>query len=135
MPTIIPALPGGAKLVDFMKTVFDARAEVYEMPAGVVAHAEIKVGDSVVMTGEPWGDHVIPPCAVSIYVSDCDAAFARALQAGAREKEAPKNEFYGDRRARVIDPFGNQWNISQHVEDVPRDEIERRMAAWQKSQK
>jgi len=135
MPTVTPALPGGARLIEFMKNVFDATpTRVYEMGAGQVAHAEIRLGESLVMTGDPSGDHSIPPGSVSVYVPDCDAAYRRALDAGATSKEAPKDQFYGDRSARVVDPFGNQWSIATHKEDVSEEEMNRRMKAWEKGQ-
>ena len=128
MPTLTPALPGGKKLIDFVQRVFDAKVQrIYEGPDGGVAHAEIRFGESLLMTGDPMGDHVIPPGAASVYVPDCDAAYKRALDAGAKSKEAPKDQFYGDRTARVVDPNGNQWSIATHVEDVSEDEMKRRM--------
>jgi PhnB protein len=135
MPTISLALPGGAKLIAFMKTVFDAETKrVYEMGEGLVAHAEIRLGDSLVMTGDASGEHTIPPASASVYVPDCEAAYARALAAGATSKEAPKDQFYGDRTARVVDPFGNQWSIATHTEDVDEEEMGRRMKAWEAQQ-
>ena len=133
MPTLTPALPGGRKLIDFVTKVFDAKAErVYPTPGGGVAHAEIRFGESLVMTGDPMGDHVIPPGAVHLYVPDADATYRRALDAGATSKEAPKDQFYGDRNARVVDPFGNQWSIATHIEDVSEEEMKRRMDAMMK---
>ena len=132
-PTLIPALPGGKKLIDFVKHVFDARVEhIYETPNGGVAHAEIRFGDSLVMTGDPSGDHLIPPGAAHVYVPDCDAAYARAVARGATSKEAPKDQFYGDRVARVVDPHGNQWSIATHREEVSAEELNRRMEALMK---
>ena len=133
MPTLTPALPGGKKLIEFAKHVFDARAtHVYETPDGGVAHAEIRFGDSLVMTGDPMGEHTIPPGAAHVYVPDCDAAYERALAHGATSKEAPKDQFYGDRVARVVDAQGNQWSIATHKEDVSEEELNRRMEALMK---
>ena len=135
MPTLTPALPGGGRLIEFMKKVFGAHtSRVYEM-GGVVAHAEIRVGESLLMTGDPTGEHTIPPGSAHIFVPDCEAAYQRALDAGATSKETPKDQFYGDRTARVVDPFGNQWSIATHVEDVSEEEMERRMKSWAKEQK
>jgi PhnB protein len=132
-PTLIPALPGGRKLIEFVERAFHAKTpHVYGTPDGGVAHAEIRFGDSLVMTGDPMGDHTIPPGAVHVYVPDCDAAYERALAAGATSKEPPKDQFYGDRVARVVDPQGNQWSIATHVEDVSEEELNRRMEALMK---
>jgi PhnB protein len=134
-PTLTPALPGGARLIAFMEKVFEAkRKSVYEMDGGGVAHAEIRIGECLVMTGDPSGEHTIPPGAVHVYVPDCDAAFRRALAAGATSKEEPKDQFYGDRVARIVDPFGSQWSIATHKEDVSEEEMERRVKAWEKQQ-
>ena len=130
MPTLTPALPGGGKRIEFVTAVFGAKIEhLYPAPGGGVAHAEIRLGESLLMTGDPMGEHVLPAGALQIYVPDVDAAFQRALAAGASAKEEPKDQFWGDRSARVIDPFGNQWSISTHVEDVSAEEINRRMEA------
>jgi len=133
MPTISAAVPGGRKLIDFVTKVFAARAErVYEGPGGSVMHAEVRFGDSLIMTGDPMGPEQLPPASLSVYVPDVEAAYRRALDAGATSKQEPKDQFYGDRSARVVDPFGNQWNIATHVEDVAEDEMKRRMDAMMK---
>ena len=133
MPTLTPALPGGRKLIAFVERVFDAKAQrVYGTPDGGVAHAEIRFGESLVMTGDPMGEHTIPPGSAHVYVPDCDAAHDRAIAAGATSKEAPKDQFYGDRVARVVDPLGNQWSIATHIEDVSEEEMNRRMEALMK---
>jgi PhnB protein len=133
MPTLTPALPGGRKLIEFVGHVFDAHAaRVYPTPDGGVAHAEIRFGDSLVMTGDPMGEHTIPPGAAHVYVPDCDAAYQKALAHGATSKEPPKDQFYGDRVARVVDAQGNQWSIATHKEDVSEEELKRRMEAMMK---
>lgn len=133
MPTLTPALPGGRKLIDFVGKVFGAKPKrIYEGPDGGVAHAEIAFGESVVMTGDPMGDHTIPAGAAHVYVKDVDAAYQRALDAGATSKEAPNDQFYGDRVARVVDAMGNQWSIATHVEDVSEEELKKRMEAMMK---
>ncbi|MCC6526532.1 MAG: glyoxalase/bleomycin resistance/extradiol dioxygenase family protein [Polyangiaceae bacterium] len=129
MPTLTPALPGGARLIEFAKRVLGAETvRLYPM-GDRVAHAEIRIGESLVMTGDPMGADALPPASVHVYVPDCDAAYGRALAAGARTKQEPKDQFYGDRTARVVDPFGNQWSFATHVEDVSEDELMRRMKA------
>ena len=130
MPTVIPAIPGGARLIEFATRVFGAQvARRYDMPDGAVAHAELRLGDSLIMTGDPQGDHALPAAAVSVYVADVDAVHALAVAAGAVSKEAPRDQFYGDRTARVVDPIGNQWSIATHREDVSEEEMLRRMKA------
>jgi PhnB protein len=136
MPTLTPAFPGGKRLIDFLKAVFDAKPKfIMEMAGGGLGHAEIRLGDSLVMTGDAMGDHVLPPGSAHVYVPDCDAAYKRAIAAGATGKEEPKDQFYGDRTARVVDPFGNQWSIATHTEDVSEEEMGRRMKAWEDAQK
>ncbi len=132
-PTLIPAMPGGRKLIEYVTKVFGASiAALYDGPGGGVAHAEIRFGESLLMTGDPMGPHTIPPGSAHVYVPDVDAAYARALEAGATSKEEPKDQFYGDRVARVVDAFGNQWSIATHMEDVSDEELKRRMDALMK---
>ena len=120
---------GIAKLIDFTKQVFDAK-EVYvsRRPDGSVMHAEIKIGDSIVMMGE--GQDIKKfPAMLHLYLEDCDAVYQRAIQAGAKSIREPVNQPYGDRSGGVEDEWGNQWWISTHVEDVSSEELERRMRA------
>lgn len=70
-----------------------------------------------------------------VYLEDVDAAFARALDAGATQERAVEDQFYGDRSGSLVDPFGHVWMLSTHIEDVPDDEIQRRMAAWAEGMK
>jgi PhnB protein len=118
----------GAKLIDFLKEAFDAEQfERLETPDGRVKHAQLKIGDSMVMLGEPQGDAM--PASLYLYVPDCDATYASAMAAGATSIMEPGDQFYGDRGAGVTDPCGNIWWIGTHIEDVPPDELERRAAA------
>lgn len=134
MPTVSAALPGGRKLIELTNRVFNAEiARIYEGPGGAVMHAEIRFGDSLIMTGDPQGPEQLPPASLSVYVPDVDETYRRALDAGCTSKQEPKTQFYGDRSARVVDMFGNQWNISTHVEDVSEEEMNRRMQAMMKS--
>jgi len=120
---------GGARLIDFMKQAFDAE-EVLRIPAGsgAIMHAEVRIGDSIVMLSDAMRQ---PPIAASIflYVPDTDATYLKALRAGATSLMEPTGMFWGDRFARVKDPWGNLWGIATHVEDVPADELARRAAA------
>lgn len=96
-------------------------------PDGTIMHAEVRIGDSVVMIGEACGEFPAMPCMVHVYVPDCDRAYARALQAGATSVREPALQPYGDRTGGVVDAGGNQWWLATHEEDVAHDEIERRM--------
>ena len=92
-------------------------------------NTELRIGDSIVMMGEPMGEFSPMPCSLYLYVTDVDGVYARALRAGAASLREPANQFYGDRSAGVKDACGNFWWIATHVEDVPREELERRAAA------
>jgi PhnB protein len=126
-------VPGVARLIDFLKQAFDG-SEItrFAMPDGHIAHAEVKIGDSVVMMGEPLGEFKPMPCMLSVYVDDVDDAYRRAVAAGATSLQEPRDQFYGHRVARVQDPSGNQWSIHTVVEDVSQEEMERRMGAMSK---
>ena len=130
--TVTPYLvvPGAAKVIDFLKQTFDAK-EVVRMagPGGAVMHAEIKVGDSIVMMGEPMGPQPPMPAQLYVYVKDVDAVYKKALAAGAATVREPADQFYGDRNCTVKDPGGNHWGIATHIEDVSPEEMKKRMAA------
>jgi PhnB protein len=100
-----------------------------DMPDGSVGHAEVRIGDSVVMVGGAGGEWPAVRAALHLYVADVDASYQAALAAGATSTAEPADQFYGDRRANVIDSAGNQWFIATHVEDVSPEELERRAAA------
>ena len=106
-------------VINFLKRAFGAR-EIgkYASPDGVVHHAEIRVGDSVVEMGEAHGQYPPMPTMFYLYVPDCDAVYQRALQAGATSISEPADHPYGDRSGGVKDAFGNQWYIATHIKDV-----------------
>jgi uncharacterized glyoxalase superfamily protein PhnB len=126
-------VPGVAKLIDFLKQAFGA-TELFRMPRpnGTIMHAEVKIGDSIVMMGEPMGGHQPMPGSLYLYVEDADAVYKRTLQAGATSTMEPADQFYGDRSAGVKDPVGNHWWIATHKEDVSPDELARRAEAFMK---
>ena len=123
-------VPGAAKLLDFLQQAFEAQ-ELHRMPRpdGTIMHAEVRIGDSLVMMGEPMGDGQPMFGSLYLYVHDVDAVYKRALQAGATSTSEPADQFYGDRSAGIKDPVGNQWWIATHKEDVPPEEIAKRAEA------
>ena len=133
---------GAAQALEFYAGVFGATERMrFPGPDGTVAHAEIEIGDSVVIVEDEspmMGTQAPPPGGLPgspsfqfVYVADVDAVVARAVELGATLKRAPRDQFYGDRDGYVIDPFGHGWTIATHVEDVPPDELARRLAALQ----
>jgi PhnB protein len=135
--TLTPYLivKGAAAALEFYREALGA-TELYRLagPSGTVGHAEMKIGDSIVMLADEYPEMgaVAPPAtgahSVSflVYVPDVDAAFARAIAGGAAEVKPVKLEFYGDRAGTLRDPFGHQWTLATHVEDVSSEEMERR---------
>ena len=129
---------GAAKAIDFYKKVFGA-AEKMRMPApgGKVGHAELTLGDSMIMIADEHpemdhrGPHAYKGSAVSlmVYVQDVDATVKTALASGAKTIRPVENQFYGDRMGTIEDPFGHQWYVATHVEDVPQEELAKRAAA------
>lgn len=129
---------GAADAIEFYRRAFGA-VELFRMakPDGKVGHAELRIGDSVIMLADEHPDmgyrspSSLGGSSVSImlYLEDVDAVFARALEAGARAQRGVADQFYGDRNGILEDPFGHVWTVATHVEDVPPEEIERRVAA------
>jgi PhnB protein len=106
-------------LIGFMKRAFGAQEIAkYASPDGVVHHAEIRVGDSVVEMGEAHDKYGSMPAMFYLYVPDCDALYRRALAAGAKSLHEPTDQPYGDRNSAITDDFGNTWYIATHVKDV-----------------
>jgi PhnB protein len=130
--SVIPYLHvnGAAKLIAFMKEVFDAQEiAVYPRPDGTVGHAALRIGDSVVELADSGPDWPAMPCALQVYVPHTDAAYHRALKAGAKSLVEPADQFYGDRTASVRDDCGNNWYIATQTQVVSREEVDRRIAA------
>jgi len=126
-------VPGVPKLIDFLKAAFDAKEQHrMEDPKGGIMHAEVKIGDSPIMLGEPMGDWKPMPCMIYLYVEDTDAVYHRALQAGAISMMEPADQFYGDRNAGVKDEAGNLWWIATHKEDVAPADMKKRAEAAMK---
>jgi PhnB protein len=130
---------GGVKALEFYAEVFGATERMrFPGPGGTIAHAEIQIGDSVVIIEDesPEQGSKAPtpggvagsPSSLFIYVEDVDAVIARAVELGATLKRPPQDQFYGDRDGYVVDPFGHGWTLATHVEDVAPEEMARRMA-------
>lgn len=136
--TITPSfvVPGAAKVVTFLEKAFGAKVvDRYDGPGGALMHAEVLIGDSVVMCGDPMGPYGASPGVFSYYVADgkaVDAAYRRALECGATSLEEPKNQPWGYRAATIKDPGGNRWTICAVIEIVTTEEINRRMAEMMK---
>lgn len=119
-----------ASLIHFLEHVFDAREiSRTQLPDGRTMHAEVRIGDSLVMMGETDENTPPMPAMLHLYLEDVDAAYWRALVAGAASLREPEDQFYGDRTAGVEDAFGNQWWLATRVEDVSAEEIQRRATA------
>ncbi len=127
---------GVAKVIEFLEKTFDAKemGERATRPDGTVMHAEVKIGDSPIMLGEPVGQLEPRPGSIYLYVADTDAAYQRAIRAGGTSLMEPADQFYGDRNAGVRDSAGNVWWIGTHIEDVAPAEIARRAAQRAKAQ-
>ena len=126
-----------AAAIDFYKKAFNAVELMrFPGPGGKIMHAEVKIGDSPVMLAEemPEEGHVGPQTlggagvSMMLYVEDVDTRFAQAIAAGATIKRPVQDQFYGDRNGTLVDPFGHVWSIGTHKEDVPMEEMQRRMA-------
>lgn len=137
-PRLIPYLhvEGAAAAIDFYRDVFGA-TERFRMPApgDKVGHAQLTLGDAVIMLADADPDHAAPgpkstggtPTTLLLYVEDVDSVFDRAIEAGSRSVMAVQNQFYGDRCGAFEDPFGHRWTVATHVEDVSEEEMAERM--------
>jgi PhnB protein len=128
---------GGAQAIDFYKRAFGA-VERFRFPGPdgkTIGHAEIKIGDSILMLADesPMMGNRSPqsfggtPVSLLLYVTDVDAAFKRAVDAGAKVKMPLENKFYGERAGSLEDPFGHLWTLMMHIEDVSPQEMQKRL--------
>jgi PhnB protein len=130
--TVTPYLTvaDAGQLMQFVKHAFGAEELfAHRAPDGSIQHAEVKIGDSMVMMGQARGEWKPRPGTIYLYVPDVDATYRAAVSAGGKSLAEPDDKFYGDRQAAVEDPCGNHWYIAAHVEDVSPDEFQRRAAA------
>jgi PhnB protein len=138
--TVTPYLVvrGAASAMAFYTKAFGAKEKMrMAAPDGTVMHAELRIGDSIIMLGDemPEMGATAPPTVggtavqVFLYVKNVDEWFARATSAGATVTMPPTDMFWGDRYAKLIDPFGHQWSLATHVEDASPKEMGRRFAA------
>lgn len=129
---------GAANAIEFYKKAFGA-TELLRMPhpGGKVGHAEIKIGDSLIMLADEFPEMNArspqslggSPVNILLYVEDVDRVFDQAVAAGAKVVRPVQNQFYGDRMGGITDPFGHTWYIATHVEDVSPEELRKRAAA------
>jgi len=127
-PTMV--LERCAEAIDFYKKVFGGKERTrYPMPDGKVAHAELGFGPAVLMLGDAMPPAFpAAPGRMTLYCKDVDATYQAAVAAGASSREEPKDQFYGERTARIVDPFGAEWYLMTHIEDVSPREMQKRMA-------
>jgi PhnB protein len=127
---------GAMEAIEFYKRAFGAEERmVFPGPDDKVGHAELQIGDSVLMLADPSPDSIAKPpndlggttAGAMLYVDNVDAVVERAVEAGATLTVPVEDKFWGDRAGRVTDPFGHDWNVATHVEDVPPDEMEKRV--------
>jgi len=150
MPNPVRAIPEGyhsispsltcknaARAIEFYKSVFGA-TEVMRMPGpeGKIMHAELKIGDSIIFINDEFPGMaeaptpgVTPSLFMFLYTEDVDSVYNRAVSMGSMVVMPLENMFWGDRYGKVMDPFGHQWGIAQHVEDVAPQEMKRRQDA------
>ena len=124
------------RAIDFYRRAFGAQ-EIMRMdgPEGKIAHAEMKIGDSMLMVADemPGSGNRAPspsggsPVGIMLYVENVDDVFKQAVTAGAKADQQPSDMFWGDRYGKLTDPFGHTWSLATHVEDVAPEEMKKRM--------
>lgn len=136
MPTLTPHIvcANALEAIEFYKRAFDAKEEFrLTTPQGALMHAMLRIGDSPIMMGEemPEWQSLGPktlkgtPVTLHLYVTDVDAAIARAAEAGAKVTMPPQEMFWGDRYGQVEDPYGHRWSLATHIRDVPPEELQK----------
>ena len=140
-PRVTPylAVDGAEEAIEFYKKILGA-TERFRMPGpdGRVGHAEIQIGDSVIMMADAFPEMGVldpkklggTPVSLTVYVEDVDKTFKNALKAGAKETHPVEDKFYGDRAGQFEDPWGHRWDVMTHVEDVSPEEMQKRVEAF-----
>ena len=131
-----------AQAIEFYKQAFGA-TEKFRLtePSGRIGHAELNFGGAIVMVSDEYPEYDIrgprpgadPASSIHLHVDDCDAMIRRAVELGAKLTREPKDQFYGERSGVVRDPFGHEWLIGHHIEDLSTDEMQRRYDALMKA--
>ena len=138
--TVTPhiAVDGAADAIEYYKKAFGAKERMrMEGPGGMIAHAEIEIGDSLVMLSDPFPQSTVKSprslggtsASIFLYVKDVDAVVKQAVEAGAEIVIEPQDQFWGDRFGTITDPFGHTWSVATHIEDVPPEEMAKRAKA------
>lgn len=131
-------IKGCAEAIEYYKKAFGAKEVMrMDMPGGKIGHAELLVGNSHIMMADEFPEmgHRSPQTlggtsvGLALYVEDCDAVFNQAVNSGGKVLKPLQDQFYGDRSGTLEDPFGHQWTVCTHIEDVSPEEMEKRMAA------
>jgi PhnB protein len=132
------AVDGAEQAIEFYEKAFGAKERTrMQSPDGKIAHAEIEIGDSVVMLSDPLPQFITKSpselggstASIMLYVDDVDATIQQAVGVGATVEREAEDQFWGDRFGAVVDPFGHMWSIATHVEDVPPEEMAKRAEA------
>jgi PhnB protein len=137
-PRVTPYLivDGAVAAIDFYSKVFGATERMrMPSPGDRIGHAELEIGDSIIMLADEHPEMGIrgpkaiggSPVTIHVYVDDVDGVFELAVKEGATATREVENQFYGDRSGQFEDPFGHRWSVATHVEDVPPDEMAKRM--------
>jgi PhnB protein len=136
--TAVLAVEDASAAIDFYKQAFGAKERMrMDAPGGKIAHAELEIGDSLIMLSDPFPQsNVTPPneagtstMSIFMYSEDVDAAIQQAVDAGATLTTPAEDMFWGDRFGTITDPYGHMWSISTHVEDIPPEVMEERAQA------
>jgi PhnB protein len=137
-PRVTPYLyiDGATAAIDFYSSIFGAKERMtMPGPDGKVGHAELTIGDSVIMLADEFPDMGArgprsvggSPVTIHVYVEDVDDTFDRAVRAGASVLRPVEDKFYGDRGGELEDPYGHRWSVASHMEDVSPEEMQKRM--------
>jgi PhnB protein len=132
-----------AKAIEFYKAAFGAKEEDRsEGPGGKIMHAEIRIGDNVIMLSDEFAEMKCmsaetlngSPVTIFIYVQDVDKVYEQATKAGAKAERAPEDMFWGDRFCGMVDPFGHKWSFATHKEDLTHEQVAARQKEWMAKQ-